>query len=173
MRELLFGKEKPKRRRKIPKHIKNLVWNRYIGATKAEGKCYVCRRTIHIRRFEVGHNKAVAKGGSDNPDNLRPICRDCNLAMGTMSIEVFKRKYFSKTTKTARKPAKKMSTRTKTAQSYKCKIPLNSRILYCGKNKADKSCLSANIITGLKCSNLAISRKRRTTKKKTTTRRKT
>lgn len=66
---------------------------------KTEGKRYVCNRTIHIIDFEVGHNKAVSKGGSDRITNLRPISRSCNRAMGTMSIEVYKRKYFSKSKK--------------------------------------------------------------------------
>ena len=78
--------------------MKEVVWAKYIGANKAEGKCYVCKRTIHVTSFEVGHNKAVAKGGSDRITNLRPICRGCNLAMGTMSIEAFKSKHFSKPT---------------------------------------------------------------------------
>lgn len=95
--KLIFGEAK-RTRTKIPKHVKIMVWNKYIGADKAEGKCYVCGKTIHISEFEVGHNKAVAKGGSDNINNLRPICRQCNLSMGTMSIETFKKKYFSKKT---------------------------------------------------------------------------
>lgn len=62
---------------------------------KAEGKCYCCEiRTIHITDFQVGHNKAVAKGGSDNISNLRPICGPCNRGMGTMSIEKYREKYF-------------------------------------------------------------------------------
>ena len=83
-----------KARRKIPKTLKDMVWTKYVGMNKAEGKCYVCKRTIHITEFEVGHNKAVAKGGSNQLTNLRPICRKCNSSMGTMSIEVFKKKYF-------------------------------------------------------------------------------
>jgi hypothetical protein len=84
-------------RRKIPKHIKEVVWARYIGANKAEGRCCVCRKTIHFTDFEVGHDKAFAKGGDDNIGNLRPVCRSCNLAMGIMSIKEFKSTYFGKT----------------------------------------------------------------------------
>ena len=79
--------------------MRNMVWARYIGTDKAEGKCYVCWRTIHITDFEVGHNKAKAKGGSDRIDNLRPICRSCNLAMGTMSNRSFQKKILFKTYK--------------------------------------------------------------------------
>jgi hypothetical protein len=74
--------------------VKDTVWTIYIGADKSEGKCYVCKRTIHMRDFDLGHNQAVAKGGKDMISNLRPICRTCNSSMGTMSIETFKAKYF-------------------------------------------------------------------------------
>jgi len=117
--ELVWGKKSKKRtkRRKFPKSVKDAVWGKYIGMNKAEGKCYVCKRTIHIRDFDVGHNKAVAKGGSDNITNLRPICRSCNLSMGTMSIEAYKQKYFSKT-------KKKKTTKKKRPKPRRPKTPL-------------------------------------------------
>ena len=91
-------KDKPKRKRKtIPKSVKIQVWDKYIGATLVEGKCYACKaRTIHRDDFEAGHNKAKAKGGGDNVANLRPICRQCNTSMGTMSIETYRARYFGK-----------------------------------------------------------------------------
>jgi 5-methylcytosine-specific restriction endonuclease McrA len=82
-------------RRKIPKAVRFAVWDKYVGRNTS-GKCYVCRRPIQYFDFDVGHNKAVAKGGSDNIDNLRPICRVCNEAMGTMSIQDYKRKYYER-----------------------------------------------------------------------------
>jgi len=83
-----------KLRKGIPKSVKNAVWDKYIGMDKASGKCYVCNRAIHITDFEVGHNKAVSKGGPDYIGNLRPICRPCNRSMGTLSIEDYKIQYF-------------------------------------------------------------------------------
>jgi hypothetical protein len=84
----------PKQKRKtIPRSLKDAVWDRYIGATNAEGPCYVCKRTIHITDFDCGHNKARAKGGTNNISNLRPICRKCNLSMRTKSIEAFKKPF--------------------------------------------------------------------------------
>ncbi len=81
----------------IPKAVKDTVWSKYIGADKAEGKCYCCEtRTIHITSFDLGHNQAKNKGGGDNISNLRPICRTCNTSMGTQSIETFKAKHFGK-----------------------------------------------------------------------------
>lgn len=83
-------------RKKINKNLKDSVWLKYMG-NKMEGKCYCCRiRTIHATDFEVGHNKAHAKGGSDDISNLRPICRSCNSGMGTKSIEWYREKYYSK-----------------------------------------------------------------------------
>ncbi len=112
LEKLFFGEER-KPRRGIPKGVRESVWNRYIGNDKIEGKCYICPRTIRITNFEVGHNKAVAKGGSDRISNLRPICRKCNLSMGTMSIEVYKRKYYSKRKKkpTTKRPKKRPTKR--------------------------------------------------------------
>ena len=48
-----FDDSKPQRK-KIPKAVKDTVWSKYIGADKAEGKCYVCKRTIHITEFDFG-----------------------------------------------------------------------------------------------------------------------
>lgn len=83
------------KRRQIDKNTRDAVWIKYMG-NKVEGKCYCCKlRTIHITDFQVGHNKAFAKGGSDNISNLRPICGPCNRGMGAkMSIEKYREKYF-------------------------------------------------------------------------------
>jgi hypothetical protein len=89
--------EKKKLRRTIPKSVKDSVWNINIGQDKPYGKCFICGKTIHIQDFDVGHNKAVTKGGTNNINNLKPICRTCNTSMGTMSIEVFKKRYYPKT----------------------------------------------------------------------------
>ncbi len=105
-----ISQKKPRKRRKIPKSVKIKVWEKYFGLNTAVGKCYVCGRPIHITDFEVGHNKAVSRGGSDRISNLRPICATCNRSMGTMSIEAYKRKYFggTKKQKMTRKRKKKL-----------------------------------------------------------------
>jgi 5-methylcytosine-specific restriction endonuclease McrA len=118
-----FGiKEKPIRK-KIPKAVREQVWDVYIGTAKMEGKCYCCGwRTITFREFEVGHNKAVAKGGKDNISNLRPICRKCNSSTGTMSIEQYKKKYFTKP-KTSKKKTKRKAKKKKTTSPFDVTLP--------------------------------------------------
>jgi|GEM_PF-2702574 len=86
--------DEPRKRKAIPKGVRDSVWKMYAGVDKTEGKCYVCGTTITVFNFDVGHNKAKAKGGSDKIDNLRPICRSCNSSMGTMSIETYKAKHY-------------------------------------------------------------------------------
>ena len=92
---MMFGLDDPRPRRprkQLTKDQRFEVWKKYIGATKAEGPCYVCKKTIHQQDFDVGHNIARASGGTDNISNYRPICRQCNRGMGTTSIEAYKRK---------------------------------------------------------------------------------
>ena len=83
---------------KVPKAVHDSVWKKYMG-NKTEGRCYCCKlEPITFFNFEVGHNKARIKGGSDDIENLRPICKTCNTSMATQSIENFRAKHFSSTT---------------------------------------------------------------------------
>jgi hypothetical protein len=83
------------KRKNIPKHIKTLVWGKYIGNDKPESKCYSCKHErIDIRNFHCGHVIAESKGGSLMLDNLRPICAPCNGSMGTMSMNEFTQQFF-------------------------------------------------------------------------------
>ncbi len=92
------GRKGTRKSRPIDKNTRMLVWQKYVGG-KWEGKCYCCKtRTIYADDFQVGHNKARAKGGKDHINNLRPICRPCNSSMGTMSIEAYRKKYFTEST---------------------------------------------------------------------------
>ncbi|MFH1455765.1 MAG: HNH endonuclease signature motif containing protein [archaeon] len=91
-----FGSLNSKKRKTISKSLRLQVWEKYMK-NKIEGKCYCCKiRTIHYTDFQVGHNKAVAKGGNNHISNLRPICGLCNRGMKTKSIEAYRKKHFSK-----------------------------------------------------------------------------
>ncbi len=99
-----------KSRGSCPKAVKETVWRKYNG-NRMNGKCYVCKSSIAFTSFEVGHNKAFSKGGKWTVTNCRPICRACNRSMGSMTIESFKKKHFTKTTK--KQHTKRKTTRRK------------------------------------------------------------
>ena len=92
--------QSPKKRvakKAIPKTLKRMVWDTYIGASKGEAPCFCCEHaTIRQIEFHCGHIKAEARGGSTTVDNLRPICAQCNLSMGTMDLQDFKQKFMNR-----------------------------------------------------------------------------
>jgi hypothetical protein len=93
--ESIDNNDNIKKKKKIPKIIKNLVWDTYIGQENGIGKCYVCDRKIDAKDFECGHIIAESKGGNTSIDNLRPICRCCNGSVGSMNMDDFKKIYFN------------------------------------------------------------------------------
>lgn len=85
---------KPKKKEPIPAAIKTLVWNKYIGDKVAEAKCMCCRVTsISMRHFIAGHILSEKYGGGVTVDNLRPICSNCNLSMGSNNMADFISKF--------------------------------------------------------------------------------
>lgn len=80
------------RRRPLSHAARMAVWNRWTegGMYAGSGPCHACGRLISQQEFECGHVVAVAHGGSDGLDNLRPLCRACNRSMGTKTLDEFK-----------------------------------------------------------------------------------
>jgi len=121
----LFGKSKKKTKnnKKVPKAVKDALLNKYFKK-KTSRKCFCCRRaTIDIINFEVGHNKAKSKGGSNHISNLRPICRSCNRSMGNKyTIDAFRKKFFGSKKELAKKKPKKKKVRTKKRKNRKLKL---------------------------------------------------
>lgn len=78
-------------RKAIPKALREQVWVVHCGKIFTQ-KCKVkwCENNITPFDFEVGHNIPVSKGGTNDIDNLRPICAKCNKSMGdTYTIDEF------------------------------------------------------------------------------------
>ena len=78
-------------RKAIPKALREQVWVVHCGKVFVQ-KCKVkwCENTITPFDFDVGHNVPVSKGGTNDIDNLRPICAKCNKSMGdTYTIDEF------------------------------------------------------------------------------------
>jgi 5-methylcytosine-specific restriction endonuclease McrA len=86
---------KKKNKKKIPKNLKNQVWNVYNDKKKAIAKCYCCNiEELHITSWHCGHVVAEDNGGLLTVENLRPICSNCNLTMGTQNLYNFMEKYY-------------------------------------------------------------------------------
>jgi phosphoglycerate-specific signal transduction histidine kinase len=87
----------PYKKARIPKAIKTMVWNSYIGSSVAESTCMCCKQErITIREFQCGHVLAEANGGQLNISNLRPICHPCNMSMGTQHMSEFVKTFFGR-----------------------------------------------------------------------------
>ena len=84
---------KPKKKKSIPKVVKDLAWSKWVGDTVAKTNCLCCGVTeIRMNSFHCGHVVAEANGGATTVDNLRPICATCNTSMGTENMHDFKRR---------------------------------------------------------------------------------
>ncbi len=94
--EPTYYKTKSGKRKTIPKSVKIQLWEKYFGRKRAEGKCFVCPRKIHISQFEAGHSIPVSKNGSDKVSNLRPLCMLCNRSMGNQNLSDYKKRYSQK-----------------------------------------------------------------------------
>ena len=83
-------KENQKKRKTIPKIVREKVWKTYINTLQSE--CLVCNdKLITAFDFECGH---VDANGEALIENLRPICRLCNSSMGRENMKTFAEKYF-------------------------------------------------------------------------------
>ncbi len=92
--EELKKKEEKKKKQQIPKQIRSIIWNLYIGDDMIKHKCLCCKKvTITNTSFEVGHVISEHDGGTLEVNNLRPICSACNKSMGTMNMRDYVLKY--------------------------------------------------------------------------------
>ena len=86
--------ESKKKKQAIPKHVRSIVWNHYIGEDIIKHKCLCCKKvTISNTNFEVGHVVSEKNGGTHEINNLRPICGACNHSMGTENMVDYVVKY--------------------------------------------------------------------------------
>lgn len=86
--------ESKKKKQAIPKHVRSIVWNHYIGEDIIKHKCLCCKKvTVSNTNFEVGHVVSEKNGGTHEINNLRPICGACNHSMGTENMVDYVVKY--------------------------------------------------------------------------------
>jgi len=80
-------KEAKKKKQSIPKNVRIIVWNHYIGEDIIKHKCLCCKKvTISNTNYEVGHVLSEKNGGTHEINNLRPICFVCNHSMGAENM---------------------------------------------------------------------------------------
>lgn len=83
-----------KRRTPLPACVRDSVWNHYIGEDINKHRCLCCKQVkINNREFQVGHVISVKDGGTDEINNLRPICAPCNHSMGSKNMVEFVKTY--------------------------------------------------------------------------------
>ena len=83
----------PHKRKAIPHAVRHHIWLRDYGNI-SEGVCVCCGLNKVIETTaEAGHIKAFSQGGADTPDNLRMICRSCNLDMGAENMDDYMREH--------------------------------------------------------------------------------
>jgi hypothetical protein len=71
---------------KITEDMRRRVWfSQFEGE---EGSCY-CAEKISIHNFNCGHIISRVRGGDITLDNLRPICKNCNISMGTRNMREY------------------------------------------------------------------------------------
>lgn len=87
-------KEDKKKKQSIPKNVRVIIWNHYIGEDIIKHKCLCCKKvTISNTNFDVGHVLSEKNGGTHEINNLRPICFACNHSMGSENMIDFVVKY--------------------------------------------------------------------------------
>jgi 5-methylcytosine-specific restriction endonuclease McrA len=80
-------KEAKKKKQSIPKNVRVIIWNHYIGEDIIKHKCLCCKKvTISNTNFEVGHVISEKNNGTHEINNLRPICFSCNHSMGAENM---------------------------------------------------------------------------------------
>ena len=80
-------KENKKKKQSIPKNVRVIIWNHYIGEDIIKHKCLCCKKvTISNTNFDVGHVLSEKNGGTHEINNLRPICFACNHSMGSENM---------------------------------------------------------------------------------------
>lgn len=86
--------EQKRKKQSIPKNVRIIVWNHYIGEDIIKHRCLCCKKVvISNTNFEVGHVISEKNGGTHEINNLRPICFACNHSMGAENMIDFVVKY--------------------------------------------------------------------------------
>ena len=78
----------PKDRSQIPHGVHKEIWKRRLG-DNIEGTCICCQKEIDAitRGHEIGHIEPVSRGGTNEWNNIIPICKTCNSNMADKHMD--------------------------------------------------------------------------------------
>lgn len=63
-----------------------------VAAWTAEGsRCCYCRTELTRGKVTADHDRPRARGGTDEPENIKGACSPCNRAKGAMPTKRFRR----------------------------------------------------------------------------------
>jgi len=83
------------KKKTIPKILRTVIWDKYIGKDKRSAYCICCSNSeIKVENFHAGHIISEKEGGQTNETNLLPVCSQCNISMGIMDMGSFVKNNF-------------------------------------------------------------------------------
>lgn len=76
-------------RHKFSASQRQLIWHTYIGPHRGRILCPLCRvNNIEPLNYVVGHVVSLHNGGTNDINNVRPICSMCNSSMGVRDMDL-------------------------------------------------------------------------------------
>ena len=76
-------------RKTFGRRQRQIVWEQEFGQVYS-APCRSCGIDMIVFEWHIAHKISLAKGGSNELDNLTATCSKCNLSMGTSSIDEFR-----------------------------------------------------------------------------------
>jgi hypothetical protein len=83
-----------KKRKGIPKKVKNDSWDKFVGSEYGSTYCLVCVSTvINSKNFEAGHIISDKNSGKSIVDNILPICGQCNKCISSKNMDEYVKEF--------------------------------------------------------------------------------
>jgi len=79
----------------LSKPLRAMVWRGWYATVQhdesGDARCPCCESArISALEFHLGHKRSFARGGTDEPSNLIPLCATCNTSMGTRDFDEYR-----------------------------------------------------------------------------------
>jgi hypothetical protein len=79
----------------LSKPLRAMVWRSWYATVShdanGDARCPCCESAcMSALEFHLGHKTSFARGGTDEPSNLIPLCATCNTSMGTRDFDEYR-----------------------------------------------------------------------------------